>query len=74
MPHINFKLYPGKEDGFKKDLAEALRKTLAEKSGVWSEDDISVSIEEIPKENFEEQTKASFKPEELAIESKWIKK
>ena len=59
MPHISVKLSPG-------------RKALAEESGVWSPDDISVSMEEIPPDKFEAETKAGFRKEELLIDSKYI--
>ena len=61
MPHISVKLYPGKSEEMKENLAKAVRKALAEESGVWSPDDISVSMEEIAPDKFEAETKASFK-------------
>ena len=72
MPHINVKLYPGKSEELKEKLANAVRRTLAEESGVWSPDDISVSMEEIAPDKFETETKASFKKEELLLDSKYI--
>ena len=35
MPHINVKLYAGKSEEMKEKLAKAVRKALAEESGVW---------------------------------------
>ena len=49
-----------------------VRKALAEESGVWSPDDISVSMEEIAPDKFEAETKAGFRKEELLIDSKYI--
>ena len=72
MPHLNLKLYPGRTEEMKENLARAIRKALAEESGVWSEDDISVSVEEIGPDDFEAATKASFKEEELLFDSKYI--
>jgi 4-oxalocrotonate tautomerase len=72
MPHINVKLYPGKSEEMKENLANAVRKALAEESGVWCPEDISVSMEEIAPEKFEAETKASFKEEELLLDSKYI--
>ena len=56
----------------KENLAKAVRKALAEESGVWSPDDISVSMEEIAPDKFEAETKAGFRKEELLIDSKYI--
>ena len=72
MPHLNLKLYPGRTPEMKENLAKAIRKALAEESGVWQPDDISVSVEEIPAEEFEVKAKASFKEEELLLDSKYI--
>lgn len=72
MPHINFKLYPGRDEAFKETLAEKIRECLAEESGCWSTDDISVSVEEIAPADFEAKTRESFRPEELLFDSKWI--
>ena len=72
MPHLNLKLYPGRTPEMKENLAKAVRKALAEESGVWQEDDISVSVEEIAPEKFEETAKSSFKEEELLLDSKYI--
>ena len=72
MPHISVKLYPGKSEEMKENMAKAVRKALAEESGVWSPDDISVSMEEIAPDKFEAETKAGFRKEELLIDSKYI--
>lgn len=72
MPHINLKLYPGRSPEMKENLAKAIRKALAEESGVWQTDDISVSVEEIPADEFEAKAKASFEKEELLLDSKYI--
>ena len=72
MPHLNLKLYPGRTPEMKENLAKAIRKALSEESGVWKPEDISVSVEEIPAEEFESVTKASFKEDELLLDSKYI--
>ena len=72
MPHLNLKLYPGRSPEMKEKLAQAVRKALAEESGVWSPEDISVSVEEIPADDFEAVTKASFKEDQLLLDSKYI--
>lgn len=72
MPHINVKLYAGKSEEIKEKLAKAVRKALAEESGVWKESDISVSMEEYSPEEFEAATKASFQKEQLVFDSDYI--
>lgn len=72
MPHIGVKLYPGKSEELKEKLAKALRKTLAEESGVWKESDISVSMEEYAPDEFEKAAKESFRQEELLLDSDYI--
>ena len=72
MPHLNLKMYPGRSPEVKENLAKAIRKALAEESGVWSPEDISVSVEEIPAEEFEARAKASFREDELLLDSKYI--
>ena len=72
MPHLNLKMYPGRSPEVKENLAKAIRKALAEESGVWSPADISVSVEEIPAEEFEARAKASFREDELLLDSKYI--
>ena len=47
MPHISVKLYPGRSQEMKENLAHKLQECLASESGCWSNDDISVSFEEI---------------------------
>ena len=57
MPHISVKLYPGRSQEMKENLAHKLQECLASESGCWSNDDISVSFEEIGPEGFEETVK-----------------
>ena len=72
MPHINIKLYPGKSEEMKESLAKAVRKAMVEESGVWKESDISVSMEEYGPDEFEKAAKASFKKEELMLDSDYV--
>ena len=72
MPHLNFKLYPGKDPALLDELAEKLRQCLAEESGIWKPTDISVSIEEIGPDGFEETVKKAMKPEEMILTSKFV--
>ena len=56
MPHISVKLYPGRSQEMKENLAHKLQECLASESGCWSNDDISVSFaggsESIPADFF----------------------
>lgn len=51
MPHINIKLFPGRDNDTKHKIAESVAKVLSETASV-SEGSVSVSIEEIEKENW----------------------
>lgn len=51
MPHVNIKLYPGRSEKVKKELADKIAKVVSEVAGT-SLGSISVAIEEIEKENW----------------------
>ena len=51
MPHVNIKLYPGRSEEVKKELANKIAKVVSEVAGT-SLGSISVVIEEIEKENW----------------------
>ena len=51
MPHVNIKLYPGRSEEIKKELADKIAKVVSEVAGT-SLGSISVAIEEIEKENW----------------------
>lgn len=51
MPHVNIKLYPGRSEEVKKELADKIAKVVSEVAGT-SLGSISVAIEEIEKENW----------------------
>lgn len=51
MPHVNIKLYPGRSEEVKKELANKIAKVVSEVAGT-SLGSISVAIEEIEKENW----------------------
>lgn len=59
MPHVVVKLYTGRSDQQKKELADEIVKTLMSKLGN-SEDSISVAIEDVNKEDWTEKV---YKPE-----------
>ena len=72
MPHISVKLYPGRRQEMKENLAHKRQECLASESGCWSNDDISGSFEEIGPVGFEETVKKALKPEEMILTSKFV--
>ena len=51
MPHIIVKLWPGRNEEIKKNLAERIAVTVAEELKV-NKGDVSVSLEEVPREDW----------------------
>jgi len=62
MPHVIVKLYPGRTEEQKKKLAEKITLAVIDAVNV-PEDSISIGIEEIPKEQWDEAVK---KPDIIA--------
>jgi 4-oxalocrotonate tautomerase len=63
MPHITIQMYPGRDDETKQKLADALVKTASEELKRGAEH-FSVSIEDIPQEEWKEKVyKAAIDPE-----------
>jgi 4-oxalocrotonate tautomerase len=62
MPHVIVKLYPGRTEEQKSKLVEKLTQAVIESINV-PEDSISIGIEEIQKEKWEEEVK---KPDIIA--------
>lgn len=54
MPHIAITMYPGRDRDTKAALAEKMRTAIAEELGI-SESVVSVSIQDIPKENWDKE-------------------
>lgn len=56
MPHIAVTVYPGRSDAKKRELAEKIKDLVVD---VWSIDEIhvSVSIEDVPPEKWDEDMK-----------------
>ena len=54
MPHIIVKLWPGRNDEIKSKLAKKIAGSVAEELNV-DMGDVSVAIEEIPREEWEEK-------------------
>ena len=74
MPHIQVSLYPGRDDELKNKMAKELKNTMVEKIGIPPEA-ISVSIEDVEPEDFENTIQDRLKNEknELFLESDHIK-
>ena len=53
MPHIAIKMYPGRDEETKKRLAQAILETASKELNRGKEH-FSVSIEDIPQENWKE--------------------
>lgn len=54
MPHIIVKLWPGRNDEIKNNLAKQIAHTVAEELNV-DMGDVSVAIEEVPREEWGEK-------------------
>lgn len=54
MPHITIQMYPGRDDGIKKRLAEAVAKTASAELGRGIEH-FSVSIQDVPQDEWNEK-------------------
>ena len=74
MPHIQVSLYPGRDNELKNKMAKELKNVVVEKIGIPKEA-ISVSIEDIEAEDFENTIQDRLKNEknELILESDYIK-
>jgi 4-oxalocrotonate tautomerase len=64
MPHVIVKMYPGRSEQQKRQLAEAIVKDVVAIAG-GSEDSVSVAIEEVPPAEWTEKV---YKPD---IQRKW---
>ena len=75
MPHIQVSLYPGRDDELKNKMAKELKNAMAEKIGI-PEEAISVSIEDVEPEDFENiiEDRLQNEKNELFLESDHIKK
>lgn len=71
MPHIAISMYPGRDDETKRDIAEKMQQFYVETFGA---DDaaVSVSIVEIPGEEFSETIQQRYRAEDLYISSRVI--
>lgn len=73
MPHVSISLYPGRTSEMKKEMAEKIVKCLVD-SYKWQPGDISVSLEEITKDDFANKINEKISNEELLMQSNYIKK
>lgn len=70
MPHVSIKLYPGRSEDQKRQLADQIAKDVVA-IAKCDEKSVSVSIEEIKPENWTEQV---YKPDILSKSEKLYKK
>ena len=70
MPHIIIKLYPGRTEDQKKNLAEAITKDISS-IAKCEEHAVSIAIEEVSKEEWAEKV---YKPDIIDSQDKLIKK
>lgn len=68
MPHISIKMYPGRTEEIKKNLAAKVEETVMKELNMESKY-ISVSVEEIEKDKWQEEVVEKLNPEEVYVES-----
>lgn len=68
MPHIAIKMYPGRSEELKKDIAEKTRDFLAREMGM-EEKFFSVSVEDIEKDQWQEEVVDKIAKDDLYVES-----
>ena len=68
MPHIAIKMYPGRSEELKKDIAEKTRDFLAQEMGM-EEKFFSVSVEDIEKDKWQEEVVDKIAKDDLYVES-----
>lgn len=71
MPHIAVSMYPGRDDDTKREIAQKLQDFYVETFGV-EQAAVSVSIVEIPGEEFSDTIQQRYRPEELYLSSRAI--
>ena len=68
MPHIAIKMYPGRSEELKKDIAVKTRDFLAKEMGM-EEKFFSVSVEDIEKDKWQEEVVDKIAKDDLYVES-----
>ncbi|MGM9618627.1 MAG: 4-oxalocrotonate tautomerase family protein [Oscillospiraceae bacterium] len=72
MPHIAVMMYPGRDEATKKKLAEALQKAAMEAMNMPASA-LSVSVEDVAKEQFDATVAAKVNHDDLLIASDFVK-
>lgn len=73
MPHIAVSMYPGRDDDTKRDIAEKLQQFYVETFGT-DPAAVSVSVVDIPGEEFTETIQQRYRPADLYIASRAVPK
>lgn len=68
MPHISIKMYPGRSEEVKKDIAVKTRDFLVEEMGMDAKY-FSVSVEEVEKEKWQEEVVDKIDGKDLYVEA-----
>ena len=68
MPHISIKMYPGRSEEVKKDIAVKTRDFLVEEMGMDAKY-FSVSVEEVEKEKWQEEVVDKIDGKDLDVEA-----
>ena len=69
MPHVDITMSPGRNDQAKKEIAEKVQNFLAKELGI-DKGFVSVSIEDIPKEKWQEQSLSFYKLKIIIVNTK----
>lgn len=72
MPHIAVMMYPGRDEATKRKLAEALQQAAMEAMGLPASA-LSVSVEDVAKEQFDAAVAAKVRHDDLLIASDFVK-
>lgn len=68
MPHISIKMYPGRTEEMKKNIAVKTRDLLVQEMGMDAKF-FSVSVEEIEKEKWQEEVVDKIASEDMYVEA-----
>lgn len=68
MPHISIKMYPGRTEEVKKELAEKTKEFMMQQLNM-EEKYFSVSLEEIEKEKWNEEVADKIEPQDLYVKA-----
>lgn len=71
MPHIAVSLYPGRDDETKQDIAQQVERHFATTFG-FGDDEVSVSVVEIPAEDFIDTIRDRYRADELYVPSRYL--